>query len=89
MHLLPVAARGRQSAAGAHHRFGDERRAGVRALAQDQRLQCIGHAGRELFLGFAVVMEAVVVRILRVQEPRERQAEIRVHVRLAGCADRG
>ena len=84
----PIAARRRDRAAAALHRLAEERRDRVRTLRLDQRLQRVGHPRAERLLALALVVEAVVVRVLRVHEAGQRQAEPGMHVRLPGQADR-
>ena len=52
--------------------------------AEDQLLQALGAAGRELLLGLARLAEAVVVRAVGVQDAGDRQVEILVDGRQAG-----
>ena len=89
LHLLEIALRRNDCAAGAHDRLGEEGGDGVRAFRLDERLERLGHARGELIFRLARLMPAVVVGKFGVLEGGERQTEAGVHVRLSRQADRG
>jgi hypothetical protein len=89
LHLLPIRARRGQPTAGAHDRLADERANGVGAFAQDHFFKRRGQPGGVLFLALALMVLAVVVRIFGMEKTGVGQAEIGMHVSLAGGADGG
>ena len=75
LNLREIAARRQQDAADAHQRLGDERGDRVRPFALDQLLEARREPRRVVFLAFARLRAAIVVRRVGVQERRQRHVE--------------
>ena len=81
--FLEVGLRRHDDAAGAHDRLGDEGRNRFRVLPHDQRFELIGEPRGELFLGLAILGEAVMVRAAGMEEARQGKVEIADDCRVA------
>ena len=81
---LEVALGRDDDAAGADHRLGDEGGDGVGAFVDDQVLELVGEAGREVALALAVLGALPEVRGGGVAHDLDRQVEVAVVVREAG-----